>query len=1338
MKNLNQSLKKLLALCLFAGLNVPMLTQAANVLLANKPLVDSSTSDVLPNLMFILDNSGSMGQDWTPDWANSGRFIWRNNPDYNTQYYNPNIRYIPAVNYDGTSRGDQPANAARNDAFIGNATSNLVGNARYFSYVAGEYCTTRNLNDCVTAVAPSATHPFSAPIRWCNSGAAAVALSPAINTCRAVREDAFTNLRSPSSTTIITFTGANNAAVNSIKLNGKEIMADSTAGAGLTSSNSTLAQRVRDQINACTNNFSGNCQLTGYSATQSGSVTTIISPYGTADAAYPTFVYTSGLVGAASAPWVVRTPGSGVYVNIVAAQTYPAPGKTVAGPDRTDCAINAPCTYNQEITNYANWFSYYRTRMLGMKSSASLAFKGIDSRYRVGFITINDQANNYEPIAKFELGVGKQKDKWYTRLFATQPGASTPLRSALSMVGRIYAGKKPVGTADPVEYACQQNYALLTTDGYWNGGAGTDIDNNLIGNLDGNGTPRPLFEGGTATSNSLSDVSKYYYDTDIRTTAFNNCNGALGQNVCGEAAGEESIKKQEMTTLTLGLGIDGTLLYSGDYKNQASGDFADLKTGAKNWPDPIANGDGERIDDLWHAAVNGNGSYFSAKNPKELTESLRKALSDIKSIVGAGSAAAASSQQPVAGSNFNYVASYATAKWIGNLEARTINLATLETSEDAVWCAENIATDTCAVPATLVSETVSGSSIFYCKTPSSNASDCSDLGGNLVGTDCKVEVATSCVGTMASKVGASTDTRSIKFNAGGSLTEFNYSNLSAAQKSYFETPWLAANLSQWADLTTGAGSQQDLAKQTGIVNYLRGQTGLENRPSNPATNQIFRYREATLGDITESQPAFVSEPTFNYTDPGYSNFKTTQNGRLPVVYVGANDGMLHAFNANTGNELWAFVPTPAIPKMWKLADRDYAISHVNLVNGDPQIYDFCASGCSSAGSAVWKTILVGGLSGGGRGYYALDITNPTSPVLLWEYTAQNNANLGYTYGAPVVTKLSNGTWVVLISSGFNNGTLDNDGVTSNSPSGNGSGNLYVLNANTGAVLKTFNTGAGSPATPSGLSQLSAYIDVALQNNLATHVYGGDLLGNIWRFDINAASGATPLKLATLAGPTGLAQPITTKIELGQIKKKRVLFVGTGKYLEVSDLSNTDKQGFYAIKDDNLSVPLGNPRGSLVPQSISTSGDVRSASNNTVDFSTGLGWRLDFPDTGERMNIDPYLINGVVLAPTIVPSSTSCKPGGYGWFNYFNYKTGGAVPIAGGIVSEKLSAPAVGFNVLYDSAGNPKVSVTLSNDPDSNLTKNSDIAKGGASRTTLLDKNPDNTYGKKSIWRELIR
>jgi len=1334
-------IKPFSVLSLVASLCLPLVSHADHVELADQPLVNMGTSDVLPNVMFVLDNSGSMGWTYTPDWANTSNVTLFENADYNTQFYNPEISYTPAVTHAGVSMGNQgsPWTAVKNDVTDTGATKggtvNLVNNADYYSFVAGEYCTGADLGNCITSAVPTATHPFPAPIRWCNSGTAATAalvtaLPPAANSCQSVRVGTYTNLRRPSVVSSFTVSGAGSTSVTSILIGGKQILSDATSAS---ISTSTVASRIVTNINACTTALSGNCTSIGYAAERTGSTVTIISYWGAADIGATRAITKSGGMTVPTTPptFANRTPGSMVYTNIVSTDnTYTAPGQAAKAADRTDCT-GTVCTYAEEMTNYANWYTYYRTRMQAMKTAASLAFRGIDSRYRVGFITIS--GSNFLEIKKFTTGTISHKKDWYARLYSTSPGGGTPLRSGLTRVGRMYAGKT---LTDPVEYACQQNFTLLTTDGYWNTDSNAnvqDINGNAIGNLDGGTTPRPLYEGPTASSASLADSAKYYFDTDIRAPAFGNCTGALGNDVCGTV---DDHPKQSMTTLTLGLGIDGTLLYADNYKDQISGDYASLKTGAKNWPVP-AQDSPTAIDDLWHAAVNGNGTYYSARNPKVLRESLIKGLSEINSIYGAGSAAASSSLAPVAGDNFQFVASYRTVKWTGNLEARAVDLNTLTTSQAATWCVENVAAQSCTLPAALESNPSGG---FYCKTASSNLADCTDLGGvlGLGGTPdaCYVTVPSACTGRLQAQV--ADNSRNIYVNQGGALTQFSSSSIGGANFTQFVNGY--NNLSQYIDYTPAQQTYSDSNKVSRLVDYLRGNKNYENRLTNPTPeNKLFREREATLGDITQSRPAYYKKSILEYTDPGYESFKALGDGRQGAVFVGANDGMLHAFNANSGDEMWAFIPSPVIKNLPKIADRDYGIKHKNFVNGSPLVTDICISGCGSAG-ASWRSILVSGLNGGGRGFYAMDVTNPAGPSLLWEFTAANDSAMGYSFGNPIVTKLGPtagalaGRWVVVVTSGYNNGSYDNDGSTANSPAGNGQGYLFVLDAYTGTVLKKIGTGVGTALSPSGLGRIAGYASNPFKNNLATHIYGGDLDGNLWRFDINLG---TAHRLAILRSPNGTPQPITTAPELGTFNNKRIVLVGTGKYLEAADITDTQVHSVYAIKDDDLTTTI-TPRGLLVQQALTSGGDTRSISTSAVDLSTGLGWMIDFP-AGERVNLDPLLINGVLLMPSLVPNSTSCLGGGYGWFNYFNYKSGGS-PIPGtNFVSEKMNTPAVGFNVMYKD-GKPSVSVVGSNDPTPKAIQQKDVAakSGGSNRSTVLKDNPDGTYGRRSIWRELIR
>jgi type IV pilus assembly protein PilY1 len=387
------------------------------------------------------------------------------------------------------------------------------------------------------------------------------------------------------------------------------------------------------------------------------------------------------------------------------------------------------------------------------------------------------------------------------------------------------------------------------------------------------------------------------------------------------------------------------------------------------------------------------------------------------------------------------------------------------------------------------------------------------------------------------------------------------------------------------------------------------------------------------------------------------------------------------------------------------------------------------------------------LNGGGRGYYALDITDPSVPVLLWEFTTSagigkvKDNDLGYSYGQPVITRKADGTWVVLLTSGYDNGAdgpVKSGGTfIANSPAGSGNGYLYVLNAGTGTIISKIATGTvGTAAAPSGLAKIAGY-NFEPVGNVASHVYGGDLLGNLWRFDINIGTAAaigtgSALKFATLFSDTAGTnpQPITSTPLLGNILGKRVVFIGTGKYLETADLSTTQLQTQYAIKDDDASTTLVNPRTTLVQQILSSNPNgtaSRLASTNLVDFSTGRGWFVNFPDAGERVNIDANLVLGTLVVPSIVPSSTACSPGGTGWLNFFDYRTGSAVVLNSGlgIVSSKYDSTIVGVNIIYIQ-GQPRVEVVTSSNPTPELDPNVLFKAAGVGFA-----------GKRVTWRELI-
>jgi len=194
------------------------------------------------------------------------------------------------------------------------------------------------------------------------------------------------------------------------------------------------------------------------------------------------------------------------------------------------------------------------------------------------------------------------------------------------------------------------------------------------------------------------------------------------------------------------------------------------------------------------------------------------------------------------------------------------------------------------------------------------------------------------------------------------------------------------------------------------------------------------------------------------------------------------------------------------------------------------------------------------LGKGGRGYYALDITNPATPKLSWTFSADDDPDLGYSYGQALITKL-NGTWVALIPSGYNN-------IPENGKYGKatGKGYLFVLDAATGVVMKKIPTGVGSVTTPSGLGSINYRVYDLYSNNSTQTAYGGDLEGNLWRFDLENGTATAIISL-------GSSQPITATPRIVEISGKTVLLFGTGRYLGQSDLADTKQQALYAVKDE---------------------------------------------------------------------------------------------------------------------------------------------------------------------------
>ncbi|MGE5466335.1 MAG: PilC/PilY family type IV pilus protein [Ignavibacteria bacterium] len=812
------------------------------------------------------------------------------------------------------------------------------------------------------------------------------------------------------------------------------------------------------------------------------------------------------------------------------------------------------------------------------------------------------------------------------------------------------------------------------------------------------------------SSNTLADVAEYYYQTDLRTATLSNCTGSVvppastGNDVCSNdvpTSGQDSASWQHMTTFTLGLGASGFMQYTQNYGTATSGDYYSVKNGVAadpangvcswqssgvcNWPIPTSNTQ-TTIDDLWHAGVNGRGAYFSAANPSALATGLSGALAGVSARLGASAAATTSNPNVTSGDNFVFSSTFTTQEWTGQLYRQQIDLTT---GTVPTFDVNNTSTYDWAAQA--------------------------QLDGN---TSRTIYTYDASAGAAASK-----------------LKTFSWANLTAAEQAYFTTPAISA-LSQFcaAGVTCLSAADQVLASGANLVAFLAGDRTNEGTATDTA--KYYRQRTHLLGDIVNAEAVYVKTPLFSYADAGYASFVAAMASRQGMVYAASNDGMLHAFNASTGVEAWAYVPALVLPNLYKLADKNYAAQHQYFADGTPVVGDICPNAPSSTcDSTQWRTILVAGLNRGGRGYYALDVTNPAAPKLLWEFT---DTNMGYTYGNPVITKLVDGTWVVLVTSGYNN-VSPGDGV----------GRLYVINAVTGALIRSISTGAGTVATPSGLARINAWVDNAMANNTTLRAYGGDLLGNMWRFDINdnvGDAGYEAERLVTVASDAAGAtpQPITAKPEIGEVGGYAVVFFGTGRYLGASDLADTSLQSFYAVKDRLATpavTPFSNPRSSGsgfirqtetnttcptgTPTTICTTGQtVRVSTSNAVNFASDSGWFLDLPDSGERANTDPTLALGTLGFTTNVPNASACTAGGYSFRYFLDYRTGAAVSTSTTqVVSAKLGNALATRGVFVRLPNNTVVQLTRMSE-GSTVTSNVPIGSGSG---TL----------RRVSWRELV-
>ena len=458
----------------------------------------------------------------------------------------------------------------------------------------------------------------------------------------------------------------------------------------------------------------------------------------------------------------------------------------------------------------------------------------------------------------------------------------------------------------------------------------------------------------------------------------------------------------------------------------------------------------------------------------------------------------------------------------------------------------------------------------------------------------------------------------------------------------------------------GAGTvltqaQQDaiaatVADQQNFINFVRG-----DRSNEGATT---RTRGSILGDIIHSAPEYVGAPSKNYTFSGYAAFKASNSARAARVYVGANDGMLHAFDAANGQEVFAYIPSMLIPDLAKLTVDPYV--HTYFVDGELASGDAYAAFPACGGGSCWRTVLVGGLgAGGGKGFYALDVTTPVTTAdtedsarakILWEIGAPNNSadpKLGYTYSRPRIARLKTGQWVAIAGNGYD--------------STSGHAVLYIIDIDSGDVVKVQPSGQAvpGPTDKNGLSSPTV-IDSDFDGD-ADFVYAGDLNGHMWRFDLTGVS-STPVTANQISYyklyPGSPSQAITAAPDISRHPDGDfIVFFGTGRDFNDTDAADTTVQAIYGIRDQGAAI--ASP--SLVTQTLTLNSytgvapalAVRVSTSNAVDYTSVDGWQVDLP-AGERL-----FDHLVVRADRVQFTSTNPTTAVYeNWLMQLDYLTGG--------------------------------------------------------------------------------
>lgn len=1240
----------------------------ADTAVSDTPLLVNTT--VAPNIIMTLDDSTSMGSAYTEDVGTNSL------EPFTSNYYNK-MAYNPAVKYEAPTRLDD---VVYSTSFANAYINGLDPSRGYVDLSAAGYKPTQSCYPQNTSCTNLSAKTYSE--------VAAVSVS---YNCR------------------FTFTKGAGTAADTIKISGCTIP---TSGNG----SFINVEDSRLSISIPTNGtYSKDFIKNTSTVTSSGGVYTVTL----ADKNQFSATSSSNLAGTIS--WNdLRTQNMGnapAYYH----RHYTELG--MAKPSGCNSITSASCyklvisgstddvtpgTASQKKQNFANWYSFYRTRALIAMSASTDSIGGIgNNKVRFGWQTINgcktfgtncqgydrvNRENRIRYIDDYKTGSTSvtHRSDFYNWVARFNLNGSTPLRSAFDRVGQFYStsGINSPYAEDPyitkgLEIGCRRNYHMAFTDGFWNGD-----DNFNSGEHDASSkqlpdgksySPRAPYRSSTSSSsgysntNNLADIAFNYWSKDLRSDIPNKVPKLVTNSVGTDDQVYWNPKNnpatwQHMTNINIAFALGDQLtdpLYDGD---TYGGDYPKLLNGTEQWPPTKAN-DVSAVYDLWHAAINSRGQFYAANDGVALKEAFNKTFSQILATTAASSSLTSNSTSIQAGSKI-YQARFQTADWGGQLFQYEI-LADGSISYPAKWDA-------------------------------------------------------------AQKLSSMTpDSRNIITSNADGAVPLRWSSLSGSQQG----------------LLTNNISGQDR------VDWVRGSKAKEG-----VNSSSLRQRSSLLGAIINSNPTIMGVPQAGYREDNYSQFVLDNRSREKILFAGASDGMLHAFDADSGVEKFAYMPEQMFNRIPYLSSQSY--THKYGVDGSPKIADAYTG-------TEWKTLLASTMGNGAPGMFVLDVTNPdnftesnASSIFYSEFTNKSDDHLGLYSGRMNIVKMGNDKWAAVFGNGINANLTD---ATKKSPA-----SIFIVmldgKRKSGEwVLGTNYYRIDFPITGAGANGMTSVVTVDDdRDGKVDFIYGTDSLGNVWRADVNSSTPSlwrpsfTTKPIFTAKDSASNAQPIIGG-GLEVVRRPeggRLVLFGTGQYLNAIDTTTTSVQSLYGILDTDTTgtvVRSQLQKQEILSETSSNGYDWRKTTVNDVDYEGGKrGWYMDLTlnnvKTGERVVYEPVIRGTRVIFSTLSATSDVCTGGGDSWLMELDALTGKRLETtpfdingdksftSADLINFGDGVPAVVSGRKSTIGITPRPSVII--DPSA-ANREYKIMSGSSGRTETIRESNDNKLGR-ITWREIQR